>query len=77
MKHLFFTAILAIVAISGALTSKAGKIYFNAANVSYDCTGTGALCKTAIAPVQTLWTQPNQTGAAVISSTLDNTNKLK
>lgn len=77
MKNLFFTAMLAIVAVGGALTAKASGIYFTATNVRFDCTGTGALCRTAITPSQTVWTQPNQIGASFLSSTLDNTNKLK
>jgi len=76
MKHLFFTAILAIVAIGGALTTKAGAVYYDAASKPIDCTGNRALCRTAITP-QTLWTQPNQQGVSFQSISLDATNKLK
>lgn len=76
MKKLFFSAMLAIVAIGGALTSKAAGIYFTATSARVDCTGTGSLCN-EINPAVTLWTQPNQQGASFLSSSLDDTNKLK
>ncbi|MBE9601864.1 hypothetical protein [Pedobacter sp. MC2016-24] len=76
MKRLFFSALLAIVAIGGSLTSKAGAVYFDADSKEIDCTGTGALCRTAIGP-QTLWSQPDQQGAVFQSTSLDNSNKLK
>jgi hypothetical protein len=75
MKRLFFSAMLAIVAIGGALTSKAGAVYYDAASNPVDCTGTGALCRD-INPAQTLWTQPNQQGQSILSSQLDETNKF-
>lgn len=75
MKNLFFTALLAVAAIGGALTANASGIYYDANNETVDCTGNSAFCSDL--PQQTLWTQPGPSGSTVQSIDLDDTNKLQ
>lgn len=75
MKNLFFSAMLAVIAVGGALTSKAGGVYFDADNQEINCTGNASLCSD-IDPAVTLWTEPNQQGQSFQSDELDETNKF-